>query len=190
MPFIRKWNVAYFRDSSCQYHPGVEKSMPIKSWLDRAMMKYGGSYLDTDVEEVKTIGRIIVIFAILIPYWAIYFQVQLISFVYNSITVWRTTVSLKCNSISMFIKTIQSQFQDSLKETNWRVSLKGGINNFVCLKGQKILKTCPVLACRVDFVHKMWILICFCLKGEFWRIWSPETATTLKQRQHFLVQKI
>ena len=61
--------------------------MPIKSWLDRAMMKYGGSYLDTDVEEVKTIGRILVIFAILIPYWAIYFQVQLISFVYNSITV-------------------------------------------------------------------------------------------------------
>ena len=49
--------------------------MPIKSWLDRAMMKYGGSYLDTDVEEVKTVGKIMVVFVILIPYWAIYFQV-------------------------------------------------------------------------------------------------------------------
>ena len=49
--------------------------MPIKSWLDRAMMKYGGSYLDTDVLEVKMIGRIMVIFVTLIPYWAIYFQV-------------------------------------------------------------------------------------------------------------------
>ena len=50
--------------------------MPIKSCLDRAMMKYGGSYLDTDVEEVKTITKIVLIFATLIPYWTIYFQVQ------------------------------------------------------------------------------------------------------------------
>ena len=49
--------------------------MPIKSWLDRAMMKYGGSYLDTDVEEVKTVAKIMAIFVIVIPYWAIYFQV-------------------------------------------------------------------------------------------------------------------
>lgn len=49
--------------------------MPIKSWLDRAMMKYGGSYLDTDVEEVKTVSKIMAIFVILIPYWTIYFQV-------------------------------------------------------------------------------------------------------------------
>ena len=52
--------------------------MPIKSWLDRAMMKYGGSYLDTDVEEVKTILKIMAIFAIQIPYWVIYFQVIII----------------------------------------------------------------------------------------------------------------
>lgn len=50
--------------------------MPRKSWLDRAMMKYGGSFLDTDVEEVKTILKIMVIFAILIPYWVIYFQMN------------------------------------------------------------------------------------------------------------------
>ena len=50
--------------------------MPIKSWLDRAMMKYGGSYLDTDVEEVKTVSKIMTIFLIIIPYWTIYFQVR------------------------------------------------------------------------------------------------------------------
>ncbi|KAL9981184.1 hypothetical protein ACROYT_G009854 [Oculina patagonica] len=63
-------------DTSTQYYPGLQEYMPIKSWLDRAMMKYGGSYLDTDIEEVKTIGKIIVIFVILIPYWAIYFQMN------------------------------------------------------------------------------------------------------------------
>lgn len=53
--------------------------MPRKSWLDRAMMKYGGSFLDTEVEEVKTILKIMVIFAILIPYWVIYFQVLILN---------------------------------------------------------------------------------------------------------------
>lgn len=48
----------------------------MKSWLDYAMMKYGGSYLDTDVEEVKTIARIMLIFATLVPYWTIYFQMN------------------------------------------------------------------------------------------------------------------
>lgn len=59
----------------------------MKSSLDYAMMKYGGSYLDTDVEEVKTMGRVMVIFAIFIPYWAIYFQVQLvINFLHYSLS--------------------------------------------------------------------------------------------------------
>lgn len=65
----------FFSDTSAQYYPGLQEYMPIKSWLDRAMMKYGGSYLDTDVEEVKTVCKIMVIFVILIPYWTIYFQV-------------------------------------------------------------------------------------------------------------------
>lgn len=63
-------------DSTYQYYPGFEDRMPIKSCLDHAMMKYGGSYLDTDVEEVKTITKIVLIFATLIPYWTIYFQMN------------------------------------------------------------------------------------------------------------------
>jgi len=66
----------FFRDSSTRFYPGLEEYVPIKSWLDRAMVKYGGSYLDTDVEEVKTVSKIMAIFVILIPYWAIYFQVS------------------------------------------------------------------------------------------------------------------
>ena len=65
----------FFSESSTRFYPGLEEYMPIKSWLDRAMMKYGGSYLDTDVEEVKTVSKILAIFVILIPYWTIYFQV-------------------------------------------------------------------------------------------------------------------
>lgn len=56
-----------------------------KSWLDHAMMKYGGTYLDTDVEEVKTIGRIMIIFAIFIPYWTIYFQVIASDIIFNNV---------------------------------------------------------------------------------------------------------
>ena len=50
--------------------------MPIRSWLDRAMMKYGGSYLDSEVEDVKSLRKIIIIFVVLIPYWTTYFQVH------------------------------------------------------------------------------------------------------------------
>lgn len=63
-------------DRTGQYFPGYEEQMPMKSWLDYAMMKYGGSYLDTDVEEVKTIARVMLIFATLVPYWTIYFQMN------------------------------------------------------------------------------------------------------------------
>mgnify|MGYP001794221017 CR=1 FL=1 len=57
-------------------YPGMEHVMPIRSWLDRAMIKYGGSYLDTEVEDVKSLGKILIIFVVLIPYWTIYFQVR------------------------------------------------------------------------------------------------------------------
>ena len=50
--------------------------MPIRHWLDRAMCKYGGSYLDSEVSEVKTLGRISVMLVMFIPYWMIYYQVR------------------------------------------------------------------------------------------------------------------
>ncbi|XP_031552474.1 solute carrier family 15 member 4-like [Actinia tenebrosa] len=56
--------------------PGLEEVMPMRSWLDRAMIKYGGSYLDSEVEEVKKLGKIGIMFIILVPYWMIYFQMN------------------------------------------------------------------------------------------------------------------
>ena len=36
-----------------------EDFVPIKHWLDRAMVKYGGSHLDIEVEEVKALLKIL-----------------------------------------------------------------------------------------------------------------------------------
>ncbi|XP_032233552.2 solute carrier family 15 member 4 isoform X2 [Nematostella vectensis] len=57
-------------------YPSLEEFLPIQSWLDRAMIKYGGTFLDTDVEEVKTLRKISLIFLAQIPYWMIYFQMN------------------------------------------------------------------------------------------------------------------
>ena len=74
----------------------------MKSWLDYAMMKYGGSYLDTDVEEVKTIARIMLIFVTLVPYWTIYFQVCTyihIHFLYFNTIGFKACIFLGCVKI-------------------------------------------------------------------------------------------
>ena len=71
----KKLSILFIVIHSNQHCPGLEDYMPVRSWLDHAMMKYGGSYLDSDVEEVKTIGKILIIFAVLVPYWTIYSQV-------------------------------------------------------------------------------------------------------------------
>eukprot|EP00794_Sanderia_malayensis_P013920 gene13920-15372_t len=51
-----------------------EDFVPIKHWLDRAMTKYGGSHLDTEVEEVKALLSIVPVFSFLIVYCILYFQ--------------------------------------------------------------------------------------------------------------------
>jgi hypothetical protein len=46
------------------------------SWLDNAKIRYGGRYDDNQVEDVKSLKNIIILFAILIPYWMVYYQVR------------------------------------------------------------------------------------------------------------------
>ncbi|XP_071808235.1 solute carrier family 15 member 4-like [Asterias amurensis] len=46
------------------------------SWLDRAKTSYGGHFSDVKVEEVKSLGRLIPIFLVLIFYWTVYFQMN------------------------------------------------------------------------------------------------------------------
>lgn len=45
------------------------------SFLDNAKIRYGGRFADSDVDDVKSLKRILILFSLLIPYWIIYFQV-------------------------------------------------------------------------------------------------------------------
>lgn len=49
---------------------------PPPSWLDMAKVQYGGKFHEVVVEDVKTLGRVMMVFIALIPYWLLYFQMQ------------------------------------------------------------------------------------------------------------------
>ena len=44
--------------------------------LDHAKVRYGGSFHDNMVDDVKALGKILCVFAAMIPYWTVYFQVR------------------------------------------------------------------------------------------------------------------
>ena len=46
------------------------------SWLDNAKIRYGGRFDDNQVDDIKSLKRIIILFAILVPYWLVYFQIE------------------------------------------------------------------------------------------------------------------
>jgi hypothetical protein len=45
------------------------------SFLDFAKHRHGGIFHDTLVDDVKQLKKIFAVFAVLIPYWLVYFQV-------------------------------------------------------------------------------------------------------------------
>ncbi|CAL4174035.1 unnamed protein product, partial [Meganyctiphanes norvegica] len=45
-------------------------------FLDRAKVRFGGSYQEAAVDDVRTLGTLIVVFMSLIPYWLVYFQME------------------------------------------------------------------------------------------------------------------
>ena len=49
---------------------------PPPSCLDNAKVRYGGSFHDAMVDDVKVLGKIICLFAALVPYWVVYFQME------------------------------------------------------------------------------------------------------------------
>lgn len=48
------------------------------TFLDYAKHRYGGIFHDTLVDDVKQLNKIVCTFAVLIPYWLVYFQVQIL----------------------------------------------------------------------------------------------------------------
>lgn len=50
--------------------------MASPSWLDYAKLSYGGNHHDASVEDVKRLGAILLLFASLLPYWLVFFQIE------------------------------------------------------------------------------------------------------------------
>ncbi|XP_013381601.1 solute carrier family 15 member 4-like [Lingula anatina] len=44
--------------------------------LDYAKVRFGGSYHESMVDDVKALGKIMMVFSALIPYWMVYFQME------------------------------------------------------------------------------------------------------------------
>ncbi|XP_063875534.1 LOW QUALITY PROTEIN: solute carrier family 15 member 4-like [Scylla paramamosain] len=45
-------------------------------FLDRAKIRYGGSFHESAVDDVRSLGRLLAVFIALIPYWLVYFQME------------------------------------------------------------------------------------------------------------------
>ena len=56
--------------------PSLSSSF-VHHWLDRAKMRFGGSYSSWEVEDVKKVLRLLPIFGTFVLYWTIYAQVSL-----------------------------------------------------------------------------------------------------------------
>ncbi|KAJ1523836.1 hypothetical protein ONE63_010394 [Megalurothrips usitatus] len=69
------------RRSTVQRSPALSsRSSPASanapSWLDYAKMRYGGSYHDSSVEDVKKLGSVLLLLILLLPYWLVFFQIE------------------------------------------------------------------------------------------------------------------
>ena len=52
----------------------METAKPV-SFLDHAKFRYGGSYHDHSVDDIKKVGKVLLVFLALVPYWMVYYQV-------------------------------------------------------------------------------------------------------------------
>ena len=44
-------------------------------FLDLAKVRFGGRFHETAVDDVRAVGSMLALFASLLPYWLVYFQV-------------------------------------------------------------------------------------------------------------------
>ena len=67
----------------------------LDSFMDYAKISNGGSFPDDEVEETKSLGRIIPIFIMLIFFWTVYTQVSTkVKAISRSLLIYRRTVNV------------------------------------------------------------------------------------------------
>lgn len=47
-----------------------------RTFLDYAKIRYQGRFIDRNVDDVKTLGKAVLVFLLLVPYWLVYSQVS------------------------------------------------------------------------------------------------------------------
>eukprot|EP00112_Aurelia_sp_Birch-Aquarium-sp1_P018553 Seg444.10 transcript_id=Seg444.10/GoldUCD/mRNA.D3Y31 product="Solute carrier family 15 member 4" protein_id=Seg444.10/GoldUCD/D3Y31 len=62
------------RSSTIEDDVGNRTENP-RSWIDYAMTKHGGTYEESEVQEVKYLFSVVALFLCLIPYWIVYAQI-------------------------------------------------------------------------------------------------------------------
>ena len=65
-----------FRELIPRSSSGSLFSSPESDWLDVAMVNYGGTFLESEVNELRAMRKVVVFSLLLIPYWMIYSQVK------------------------------------------------------------------------------------------------------------------
>ena len=65
-----------FRELVPRSSSGSLFSSPESDWLDVAMVNYGGTFLESEVNELRAMRKVVVFSFLLIPYWMIYAQVK------------------------------------------------------------------------------------------------------------------
>ena len=67
----------FFRELIPRSSSGSQSSSPEGDWLDMATVTYGGTFLESEVNELRAMQKVIVFCVLLIPYWMIYTQVKI-----------------------------------------------------------------------------------------------------------------
>lgn len=57
-------------------HTNVVETPQPRTFLDHAKYSFGGTYHDQNVDDIKQLGKILVVFATLLPYWIVYYQME------------------------------------------------------------------------------------------------------------------
>lgn len=78
----RRRNSGYEQNSISEDEPLLADGRSL-SFLDYAKAAHHGKFTDRVVDDVKSLRRAFLVFILLIPYWIIYYQVELSSFMFH-----------------------------------------------------------------------------------------------------------